>query len=224
MNGGDEVPASGRVDPFATFDAAYVLGALSPEDRAAFEEHLRRCADCARGVRELAGMPGLLAQVDAGHHPSTEPVPAELLPSLLRSVRRQRRRGRTFGAVAVAAAGIAAVLALVFALVLPPRAEQEGTAMTPLGAYPVAADVSLTDSGSGTQVDMSCSYSGGSGGDYVLVAVRADGSVQRLATWYAVPEDTAKLSIGTTLDRADIQALEIRLPDGPALLRLPVSS
>lgn len=28
-------------DPFATFDAAYVLGALSPEDRQRFEEHLR---------------------------------------------------------------------------------------------------------------------------------------------------------------------------------------
>ncbi|ASR39493.1 anti-sigma factor [Prauserella marina] len=214
---------SGRTDPFATFDAAYVLGALSPEDRAAFEEHLRHCAGCARGVRELAGMPGLLGQVDAGHRPSREPLPADLLPSLLWSVRKRRRRGRTVGAVAVAAAGIAAALALVFALVLPASTEREGTAMTPLGAYPVAADVSLTDSGSGTQVDMSCSYSGGSGGDYVLVAVRADGGTQRLATWYAAPKDTAKLSIGTTLDRADIKALEIRLPDGPALLRLPVS-
>ena len=32
-------------DPFVTYDAAYVLGALSPEDRQEFEEHLtlKRC-------------------------------------------------------------------------------------------------------------------------------------------------------------------------------------
>ena len=52
-------------DPFVTYDAAYVLGALSPQDRAAFEEHLRGCAQCAAAVAELAGVPGLLARVSA---------------------------------------------------------------------------------------------------------------------------------------------------------------
>ena len=31
-------------DPYATYDAAYVLGALSPQDRAAHEAHAGRCA------------------------------------------------------------------------------------------------------------------------------------------------------------------------------------
>ena len=44
-------------------DGAYVLGALSPEDRVAFERHLPGCRECQRSVRELAGLPGLLARV-----------------------------------------------------------------------------------------------------------------------------------------------------------------
>lgn len=47
----------------AHWDGAYVLGALSPTERLEFEEHLTRCDDCSRSVRELAGVPGLLAQV-----------------------------------------------------------------------------------------------------------------------------------------------------------------
>src|SRR5690606_26259909 len=58
--GGERVTAHAR---FASYDAAYVLGALSPRDRQEFEQHLRECAECAQGVRELAGMPGLLAKV-----------------------------------------------------------------------------------------------------------------------------------------------------------------
>ena len=50
-------------DAFAEYDAAYVLGALSPEDRRDYEAHLATCDDCARAVGELAGMPGLLARV-----------------------------------------------------------------------------------------------------------------------------------------------------------------
>ena len=50
-------------DPFVTFDAAYVLGSLSPEDRHEFELHLRECPECSRSVGELAGLPGLLSQV-----------------------------------------------------------------------------------------------------------------------------------------------------------------
>ncbi|PJJ65662.1 anti-sigma factor family protein [Compostimonas suwonensis] len=47
-------------DPFRDWDAAYVLGALSPDDRRAFERHLATCPACSAAVAELAGMPGLL--------------------------------------------------------------------------------------------------------------------------------------------------------------------
>ena len=92
-------------------DGAYVLGALSPEDRVAFERHLPSCPECAQSVRELAGLPGLLARVpveilDPDKLPM--PVPDTLLPALVRRVRRsQRRRTWITGGLVAAAAAIA---------------------------------------------------------------------------------------------------------------------
>ena len=54
---------NGLSDRFATWDAAYVLGALSPAERREYEEHLAGCPACQAAVSELAGLPGLLAQV-----------------------------------------------------------------------------------------------------------------------------------------------------------------
>ena len=59
-------------DKFAQWDAAYVLGALSPAERREFEEHLATCPHCQAAVSELAGIPGLLAQVS--------PADAAMLP------------------------------------------------------------------------------------------------------------------------------------------------
>jgi len=92
-------------------DGAYVLGALSPEDRVAFERHLPGCPECAQSVRELAGLPGLLARVpveilDPEKLPM--PVPDTLLPALVRRARRsQRRRAWITGGLVAAAAAIA---------------------------------------------------------------------------------------------------------------------
>ena len=41
----------------------YVLGALSPPERHAFEEHLNQCHPCRDDLVSLAGMPGLLARL-----------------------------------------------------------------------------------------------------------------------------------------------------------------
>src|SRR3954465_4019350 len=84
---------------YAELDGSYVLGGLSPAERQAYERHLATCESCARSVRELAGLPGLLARVDPvilEPAPAVEPVPATLLPSLVREVGRVRRR-RLFG-------------------------------------------------------------------------------------------------------------------------------
>jgi anti-sigma factor RsiW len=43
---------------------AYVLGILDADDRAAYERHLRTCAECQREVAEFSGLPALLAQID----------------------------------------------------------------------------------------------------------------------------------------------------------------
>jgi len=78
-------------DKVAQWDAAYVLGALSPADRREFEEHLASCSACQAAISELAAIPGLLAQVSpadaamlsmavdnqAGHGESVTPIGGE---------------------------------------------------------------------------------------------------------------------------------------------------
>lgn len=54
-------------DQYAEWDAAYVLGALSPTDRRAYERHLAECAACRSAVAELAGLPGLLGTLTPAH-------------------------------------------------------------------------------------------------------------------------------------------------------------
>jgi hypothetical protein len=49
---------------YSTWDAAYVLGSLSANDRREFEAHMGGCASCREAVTELSGMPAVLALLD----------------------------------------------------------------------------------------------------------------------------------------------------------------
>jgi len=96
---------------YATLDGAYVLGALSPTERAEFERHLGTCAECSRSVGELAGLPGLLAKAPADvldQPAEREPVPPTLLSGLIAEARKQDRR-RSIRTAVLAAAAVAVI-------------------------------------------------------------------------------------------------------------------
>lgn len=228
--------------PHAHEDAAYVLGALSPEERTGFERHLPTCATCARSVRELAGLPGLLARVpvetlDPGQ--STPPVPDTLLPGLVRRVRRAQRRRTwvTAGLAGVAAAVI--VAAIGFATLgddggpptAAPTAGAPSTAapapLRPVGDEPISGWVSLTPVGWGTRLDLTCSYADASGdyadpswSTYVMLVHTADGEVEQVASWKALPGKTMHLSGATAADRDDITSIEVVTAAGEPVLLL----
>ena len=102
---------SGLSDRFATWDAAYVLGALSPVERLEYEEHLAGCPACQSAVSELAGMPGLLAQVPPEDAALLAAAPGvELLddgppPDLLARLRALPNRRRRLARTLIAALG-----------------------------------------------------------------------------------------------------------------------
>ena len=63
---GDSDLPTGDNHEYAMWDAAYVLGSLSPSDRLEFEAHLSVCPLCSQAVAELSGMPALLSKLDGG--------------------------------------------------------------------------------------------------------------------------------------------------------------
>ena len=216
------------VDPFAEHDAAYVLGALSPEDRRTYEEHLSGCPDCARAVGELAGMPGLLAKVDLAdllEEPASPPPPT-LLPALARAVhRRQLRRRWTAALGAVAAAGLAVGLAGGLAhSTTPPAAPPTGTALSQVSATSLHASARLVDVAWGTRIDLTCSYDTRYGPDpaasYVLVVVDRAGHAAQVASWAAVPGRISLVSGASAVHAADIARLEVRTSTGTPVLQL----
>jgi Putative zinc-finger len=118
------VTAPGEYDGFRQALGAYVLGALSPSERAAMDAHLVWCTGCRAELVGLAGLPGLLGSVPsadvaslaepgAGPEALGEPVPAmPLKPLLDRAAWLRRhlmwRRVAAAAAVVVIAAGGAA--------------------------------------------------------------------------------------------------------------------
>jgi len=230
-------------DEFAQYDAAYVLGALSPADRREFETHLKTCPACAESVGELAGLPGLMSRVSLDQlTEEQEPLPETLLPSLARAVRQQRRRRRLVVATSAAAAAclIAAGTMAVTGQDSPGRplaapstsapsaSPPSGTANLAFAAVspsPVTASARLLDMAWGTRVDLTCGYrSSGSypsgGAPYAMVVIDRSGVAEQVATWKALPNRELTVMGASSRARHDIAAVEIRTMTGRTILRL----
>jgi len=230
---------------FAHDDAAYVLGALSPDDRLAFERHLAGCSSCRRAVQGLAGMPGLLAQVTPDavlSPPVTEPVPDTLLPRLDREVRRAQVRRSWVSLAAAAAVVILATAIGVLAVTWgnddggppvaaptsePVASEPAGQPMHRVGQDVVNGTVAMTSVAWGTKLDLTCSYDPAEHAyepppiwTYALVVRTKDGGVEQVGTWKAIPGKTLSLTAATATDAQNIASLEVLAPDGTPVLRL----
>lgn len=227
---------------FEHLDGAYVLGALAPAERQEFERHMAGCAQCSRAVQELAGMPGLLARVDAETLESIEspdiPVPDTLLPSLVREARRVGHRRTVTTALLSAAAVTVAAGVLVGSGVVgggndaAPSSTHSSVAattrdMVPVVAGPVHASLGFVPVAWGTRIDMTCTYDAGYGGGvhhppgaYVLVVRTRDGRTEQVAAWRALPGKTMRLSAATDAGQGDIASVEVRTAAGAPVLRL----
>lgn len=159
---------------FADWDAAYVLGALTPADRRTFEEHLLSCELCRVAVAELAPLPGLLARAAAPESDLPDPYAhvvsprADLADLVARRADRERRTSRVRRGLAAVAVAAAMVLAVV--LVVPRGGEAPGPTAAPdatvtlvqAADVPLTANVRLTSVAWGTRIAMECDYPAGS--------------------------------------------------------------
>jgi hypothetical protein len=172
--------------------------------------------------------------------PVEEPLPETLLPALVDRVRRARRR-RLAVTGGLAAAAVAAVLALGLGATgvlggddTPTAREPVGTAspaapagrtMLPVGHTSVRGSLALEQVAWGTRLDLTCSYGSGRyhstpGATYVLFVTTRDGRTQQVGTWHALDGRTMRLTAATAASRDEIDSVEVRTPDGKAVLTL----
>ncbi|CAN5139474.1 zf-HC2 domain-containing protein [soil metagenome] len=190
-------------DRFSDWDAAYVLGALSPADRREYELHLASCDGCRAAVGDLVGMPGLLSRIPRdeavalgdgvaapdGTNETTD-APPDLLPHLLSRARRRRLRTRLVG-LGAGLAAVGAAVAVTLAVSLPAASTSVTTPVTsgvPGGGAvaeqvqltnevpgPLTAVASFTAETWGTRIDWSCTYETGPGATGGAPSGRPDG-------------------------------------------------
>jgi len=228
--GGSEVPPD-EDHQYATWDAAYVLGSLSPADRREFEAHLSGCPSCTQAVAELSGMPALLSKLDndtvaAISDQTAEPAMApNLLPSLLSAVRRRRLRTRLVTWSSAAAAAVLLTIGVFVGIAnlgghsptsqtaQPPQASVSALPMAQVGTTALASTVSLSSQQWGTFIDLRCVCLAPVYAHHdklAMVVVNRDGTHTRLATWVADPGHTATPagSISTPVDQiASVQVI-----------------
>ncbi|MEV4654937.1 zf-HC2 domain-containing protein [Micromonospora sp. NPDC049301] len=229
---------------FAHDDGAYVLGALAPAERAAYERHLAGCASCRDAVAEIAVLPGLLGRLDpAGLEQFLPPPAPPRVPALLDEARARRRRERwatrrRYALTGLVAAALALVVGVGTATVLrgtpgipgspgTPGPQVSMVAMRPVAsAGPVHAEIGLTGTDWGTEVTMRCGYDPrtGYGKAYTfrLVARGPDGATEQIGSWLAAPGDALQFTGATRFTDAELVSVELQRADGTPVLSYAV--
>jgi hypothetical protein len=235
---------------YAYDSGAYVLGALSPSERAGYERHLAGCPVCREAVGDVAVLPGLLGRLDpAGLEqiasaPSAESRMPDLLSAVADARRKERatRRWRTAGSVLTAAC--LALFAGFGAGILrdgssagtqsPPVAQATTGPAKPrmvamrsvVGDIPVTAEIGLTATKFGTQITMHCAYPMHSGESktytYRLYAWDSEGDKEAIGSWAVSPGADVGFTAMTSFAPGQLARIALTKKDGTPLLEYKV--
>ena len=227
------------VDKYREWDAAYVLGSLSTDDRREYERHLANCSGCTNAIAELAGMPGFLMKIDANTAGALagDPVggnvfalPLEPIQSLARAAikRRSSLRRRMVAGMAVAAS-FALVIGLLVGSNLHSSNNSTGGQTTALAAgtkismvamekNAMVVDMRVMKKRWGTQFSWNCTYgndvvSGDIPESYDLVVTDTSGSKTTVASWSQAGTSAKGLIASTGIPLAKIKTVEVQYSD-----------
>ena len=216
---------------FAYDDGAYVLGALAPAERAAYEQHLSGCPSCREAVAQIAVLPGLLRRL--GPQEATEPL-AESVDRLPRLIERakvvQRKRVRQRRLTTASLVAVCLALLAGMGITALRGGHSNPTVWNPamVSMHPVSSDTEVTaevavrEVPGGVQVAMHCTYpvDGTAARPWTLrlVALGTDGSTEQVGSWVAAPGDEVTLTGTTRYTMQDLARLELRSRDGTPLL------
>jgi anti-sigma factor RsiW len=213
-------------DDLAEWDAAYVLGALNPDERRTYENYLATNPQRSAEVTELAGIPDILdvlspeealALTDLGDGPAAQDRPDNVTPLARAERQRQSRRARFAGVIAVAAA-LAIVGGVVGATVFPRTTESVQTvAMAPMqpGSRPgLTAQLAVTEKKWGTELNWACEYTKDWARDvesYDIVVTTRDGGQMVVGSWRPAGDEATGLSAATSVPTSEIRTVDIRV-------------
>jgi hypothetical protein len=188
---------------------AYVLGALDPQERQRFEEHLDRCPLCVAELAEFAALPGLLDTLDPE---DLEPVAVTPSPELFdRVAAATRPRPAPTRRWLLVAAAVLAVLGVGAGVVVWATGGSSSETVTAT-AGPVRATVVATDAGEGSSLDVR--IAGLHPGETCrIVAVDEDGGRHPAGQWPASPQGDGQWRGWTDVERGALQEV-VLLGDG----------
>ncbi|WP_067720719.1 anti-sigma factor family protein [Nocardia yamanashiensis] len=222
-------------DDYRHLLGAYVLGGITPADRAVVDTHIATCPTCRAELADFAVIPSLLAKTAAPEpDPSPEPdrtaVPQDRIaphetPALHEALRTvaavrgaQRRRRRSATAVLAAAAlatGIGVGSALAPDPVAPgpaPIAAQRSiTLAAPAGTS--TGSVDLAPKPWGTELHLTL-HDLPTGTRLTAIVIGTDGHTESAATWTTPAQPQIKVTGATSFRPETVQRIEIRSESG----------
>ena len=232
-------------DLYRDWDAAYVLGALSLDERKEYEHHLTQCDYCLNAVAQIAGIPGILSKIDPQSVEAlmdgTVEVPAPpswdesiFVQKLAKRAEQERRKSRIRQSIGLVAAAVISISVGVGAAGIFETPATSGTSAVAAGSnirvtnlVPniMTATFHVTSKAWGTKIDWNCKYVTGNSSrygnhKYDLVATDKAGQKTVIATWVATGSTALGMSTTTSLTISQLKSVAITAASSPQPLVL----